>query len=299
MRFKRRTLLASIFIIIASIIFILVLTYYFYSKITSSKQIIPAGLDKFGISEIYATKAGGRQWYINMKNPMVDNFFSKSSSVNLTARPDGSWIVDGPAVRLNIGTPAGYENWTNVEITGYAKVVSSSKGNRTDINDIEEDNREHELSWRARGVRHNNAVPCEGTSLTSGIDTLGETRWKKEIWHTGGYTDARSVKKVTDSILGRWIGWKVVMYSIKNNTATKMESYLDNNADNVWVKVTDLVDDGGWFAKSSDKDFYAAGCGRPKDYVITNGGPVATFRSDNIAWELKNLSIREIQPPSK
>jgi hypothetical protein len=34
------------------------------------------------------------------------------------------------------------------------------------------------------------------------------------------------------------------MYNINNNTAVKMESYLDDKNKNIWRKVTDLVDDG-------------------------------------------------------
>ena len=29
-------------------------------------------------------------------------------------------------------------------------------------------------------------------------------------------------------------------------------------------KITSLVDDGGWYARASDEDFYSAGCGNPK-----------------------------------
>jgi hypothetical protein len=111
-------------------------------------------------------------------------------------------------------------------------------------------------------------------------------------------TDARGNDKVTtDSLLGRWIGWKVMMYNINNNTAVKLESYLDDKNNNEWTKVTDLVDKGGWYAKSSDKEFYSANCDRPKDYIITNGGPIVTFRSDGLIWDFKNLSVREIMPP--
>jgi hypothetical protein len=90
----------------------------------------------------------------------------------------------------------------------------------------------------------------------------------------------------------------VVMYNINDNAAVKLESYLDDKNDNEWTKVTDLVDDGGWYANSSDDEFYSADCGRPKDYIITNGGSVVTFRSDNTIWDFKNLSVREIGPPS-
>ena len=85
------------------------------------------------------------------------------------------------------------------------------------------------------------------------------------------------------------------MYNIENDSAVKLESYLDNNGTNSWIKVTDLEDNGGWYANASDSDFYSAHCGKPKDYIITNGGPIATFRSDDMVWDFRDLSVREIQ----
>jgi hypothetical protein len=76
-----------------------------------------------------------------------------------------------------------------------------------------------------------------------------------------------------------------------------MESYLDDKNNNQWRKVTELVDNGGWYASTSDKEFYSANCGRLKDYIITNSGPIVTFRSDNMIWDFVDLSVREIQPP--
>jgi hypothetical protein len=87
------------------------------------------------------------------------------------------------------------------------------------------------------------------------------------------------------------------MYNINNNSAVKMESYIDSKNTNYWVQVTNLTDTGGWSAKSSDEKFYIANCDRPKDYIITNGDPIVTFRSDNIVWDFRDLSVREIQPP--
>lgn len=97
-----------------------------------------------------------------------------------------------------------------------------------------------------------------------------------------GYTDKLAEAQVTNSLIGRWIGWKIVIYNIDNNNAVKMESYLDDKANNHWIKVADLIDDGGWYSNSPDSVFYSANCNKPKDYVITNGGPMITFRSDNI-----------------
>lgn len=34
------------------------------------------------------------------------------------------------------------------------------------------------------------------------------------------------------------------------------------------------------------------------NYLITNSGPVVTFRSDNMIWDIADLSVREIQPPA-
>jgi hypothetical protein len=251
-----------------------------------------ARLDKFGIKEIYPTMQGGREWYINMNNPRSDNIFSIGTGFsyeNITKQPDGSWRIAYPKVRMSVDTPLNAPMWKNVEITGYVKVNSiipnhNNKANYTD------------LAWFARGGTHTQTSPCEGLALIGGIHDDGSVGWKKEIWFTGGYTDELAQAKPTDSIVGRWIGWKVVMYNIINNSAVKMESYLDDKNNNHWVKVTDIIDDGGWYANTPDNVFYSANCGRAKDYIITNPGPDVAFRSDNLVWDFKDLSIREIRP---
>ena len=302
MKTKTWLVIAILAISVASIAVVVI--YYFTLFISRRPSV--GGIDLFGINKIYPTKEGGREWYVDMKNPFSDVLFSSTLDRNITRQQDGSWYIAGPAVRLNVGTPSNAEVWKNVEITGYTKVIGSISSSSSTNSDTADDNDNgggeekdftSDLDWRARGGRHNNENPCEGTAYTGTIDIDGNVRWKKEIWHTGGYTDARAVEKVTDSLAGRWIGWKVVMYNINNNTAVKLESYLDDKNNNEWRKVTDLVDDGGWYANSSDKEFYSAGCNRSKDYIITNGGPIVTFRSDNIVWKFRDLSVREIQPP--
>ena len=299
---KTKTWLVLAILAISAVSIVVVIILY-YSALLIPRRPTVEGKDLFGINEIYQTKEGGREWYVDMENPFADNLFSSSFERNITRQEDGSWRVSGAAVRLNVDTPSNAELWKNVEITGYAKVIDSisssdaANDSRADNDEAEEKDFASDFDWRARGGRHNHETPCEGTAYTGTIDINGNVRWKKEIWHTGGYTDARVVEKVTDSIVDRWIGWKVVIYNINNNTAVKLESYLDDKNNNEWRKVTDLVDDGGWYANSSDKEFYSAGCNRPKDYVITNGGPIVTFRSDNTIWDFKNLSVREISPP--
>ena len=288
---KSRWLIVIVGSISVIIIIIITLFFYYYYIQISFIPPPPSAKHTFKVREIYPTKQGGRQWFINLDNPQGDGIFDPNSKIK--RQPDGSWQIRGRAgsgkyedqVRMNINTPKGEQQWKNVEITGYAKVIAAESPM-------------DRLTWYARGARHSSSAPCEGTSLKGSIRINGEAFWQKEIWHTGGYTDERAKAIAThNSLLGRWIGWKVAIYNINNNSAVKMESYLDDKDNNQWKKVTELIDNGGWYASSSDKEFYSANCGRVKDYIITNSGPIATFRSDNMVWDFVDLSVREIQPP--
>jgi hypothetical protein len=288
------TIIIIIIITFAIIATVIIFIYYYYPQILFLPPHVPStttAIHNFKVREIYPTKQNGREWFINIDDPTEDRIFDPRSEI--TREPDGSWEIKGRGgsgkyedqVRMNVNTPKGQQQWKNVEITGYAKIISAESS-------------KDRLSWYARGGRHSSSVPCEGTSLKGDIRVNGEVFWQKEIWHTGGYTDERAKDKVTHSILGRWIGWKVVIYNINNDQAVKMESYLDDKNNNNWKKVTELIDKGGWYADTSDKVFYSANCDRPKDYIITNSGPIVTFRSDNMMWDFIDLSVREIQPPS-
>ena len=193
---------------------------------------------KFKIREIYATKPGGREWFINMNDSTSDGIFHPGSQISKQA--DGSWQVEGRQtnskfgneVRMGVYTPPGEEPWKNVEITGYAKVISA--------NSLSDDH----LDWYARGGIHTPNDPCEGSALKGWLSVSGIASWVKEIWFPGGYTDQRDIVHATSDdnpILGRWIGWKVVMYNINNNNAVKMESYLDDQDNNHWKKVTNQL----------------------------------------------------------
>jgi len=261
-------------------------------------------VDKFGITRIYPTEHNGREWYVNMDDPSSDGIFNTTSK--LTRQIDGSWRVNAQglpgdregAVRLQVFTPPGEQEWKNVEITGYVKVVRTAghdSDKKSDLEDI--------LQWYARGGKHSSNSPCEGTSLKGRIHLNGTVSWAKEIWHDGGYTFEKAGVQATSPLVmkkssggryhdGRWFGYKVVMYNIDHDKAVKMETYLDENADNNWRKVTELVDNGDWY--SYDPHFYDVNCGRPPNYIVTNGGPIAAFRSDDIIWDFKDLSIREI-----
>lgn len=263
----------------------------------------PEGQDQFSVNEIYPTKEGGREWFINMQNPEEDDVFSISSDVPIlrSAVDNEAWLINDTQVRMNIVTPQGQEPWRDIEMTGYFKIRSIYDPNSPGLEQGGNGNSNEgtlvpDLTMRARGGVHSSENPCDGTALNGSFDILKrQAFWKKEIWHTGGYTDSKGTAQAFESpLLDNWVGLKVVMYNIDNNTGVKMESYVDANNTNDWVKVSEVTDEGGWFANSSDEVFNSANCGKSKDYAITNSGPIATFRADNVAFDFKNLSIREI-----
>jgi hypothetical protein len=266
-------------------------------------------VDKFGITEIYPTKPnGGREWYFNMNSPLTDKSFSlsggpektNSSLANATSlnghiikQTDGSYQVYGVrkpgkydfSVRMNVNTSDSEQWWKNVEMTGYAKVISAASNDAA-------------LDWYGRGGLHISSSPCEGVAYHAGLRADGSVFWQKEIWHTGGYTGLRSNIAAIHPLLERWVGFKAIMFNMNNDSAVRLQIYLDDNATNHWKKVADVIDNGGWYANTPNDLFYSANCGRSKDYIILNAGPIATFRSDNMIWDFKDLSIREIQAPS-
>ena len=256
-------------------------------------------LDQFGVKEIYPTKAGGEQWFMNMNDPNHDN--RTDPQTTLTKNADGSWKVTSNAVRFNVFTSSGYHHdliatlnqgqlaakgymqspndWKNIEMTGYVKF---NKGDTSDG-----------FTWYARGGHHTGSgfpLGCEGTSIKEELDFAGTTRFEKEQWHVHYVFTPH--KPATDPIQGKWVGYKAVMYNIEQNgtIVVKEEIWLDPNNNGNWVKVNEFTDAGGFGDQGQV-------CGGKSDQIITWGGPIATFRWDKTTdVDIKDFSIREIRP---
>lgn len=195
------------------------------------------GMDEFGITEIYPTKPNGREWYIDTSSPLTDKSFflsggtektnsslanATSSNGQLKKQPDGSYQVYGVrkpgkydfSVRMNVNTSDSEQWWKNVEMTGYAKVISAASNDAA-------------LDWYARGGLHISSSPCEGVAYHAGLRADGSVFWQKEIWHTGGYTGLRSNIAAIHPLLERWVGFKAIMFNINNDSAVRLQIYLD------------------------------------------------------------------------
>jgi hypothetical protein len=282
--------LSIYFLILSSFFFLFLFNFYFHSIFANLSESNSTANDPFGIKKIYSTKQGGREWFMNMTNPQNDPNVEFTYNPKLVKQNDSSWELDkNDKIRINIDTPKDLTPWKNIEITGYVKINSFT--NSTNTNGITD------IDWVSRTSIHNENLPCAGLSLHGGIYPDGTVAWKKEIWFTGGYTKEKSIPQITEPIINRWIGWKVIVYNVDNDSAVKMESYLDNTNSNYWVKVFEMTDDGNWLANSPDKVFYSANCGRSKDHIVLNPGPIVTFRADNAVLNFKDFSIREIAAP--
>jgi hypothetical protein len=258
-----------------------------------------AGTDSFGIKKIYPTKADGEEWFMDMN----DGKDPRSIPPSLSKNSDGSFKVTSTKVRYGTFTSSGYDDdkietldhsriaekgymqspndWRDVELTGYVKVNSGDP--------------DENFAWYARGGRHTGSGSpegCEGVAYKADLGYDGRVRFAKEQWHVSYvFTDH---KRAMSSIEDKWVGFKGIMYNIEENgaTAVKMEIWLDKNNDGNWVKVDENIDRGGWGDQGEE-------CGGEDDQIITWGGPVATFRWDGATnVDIKNFSVREIEPPS-
>jgi hypothetical protein len=190
---------------------------------------------------------------------------------------------------MSVHSPAGTTPWMNIEMTGYVRLVSFSF--------------DEELAWRTRsGDPHADA--CLGHAYYGLLRYNGSrASVAKEVWHPSGYvTGPGAVSTPTTALRGRWVGFKMIVYNVNGNAHVKSELWLDNAADNHWVKLLETVDDG-WVSP----DPFPAGtnCRHPVtgapvalNQIWNIAQPLVTFRADNATLDFKQLSVREIVPPA-
>jgi hypothetical protein len=251
--------------------------------------------DRFNVTELCPTLSGGREWFADWDHTRTVGSYDPDSADKYFFNEEGNLrINDGVAAvspgmtRLVVLTPTNASGafivpqWTNVEMTIY---VRRGKTSRT------LDYQAFYLSARS-GVRHNDDVPCEGTSYHATARFDGQCGFKKEIWHTGGYTGLRpdpAPKPWPTVPEDSWIGMKFLCRNCDGDAHVRLQLYLDAGATNDWKLVSEFTDVGGWRGEKP-------GCDRPQDYIITEGRPAVYFRTDYVGVEVKKFSVREIAP---
>jgi hypothetical protein len=277
----------------ASATIVIVASQYFLQ----TRIIHPSNFDKFGIEEVYPTKAGGMEWYVNMADPKSDPSFRNLADIQFSKQPDGSWQIysTNGQIRMESWSPQN-EKWLNVEITEYAKIVNSTN---------------HLLQMYSRGGNHIYSDPCIGSAYKARLYGDGTATWIKEVTFPA-YTEARGKIQATEKPLdGRWVGFKAIIYNFveNGNTFVRMESYIDDDVTdpsgnlvikNNWKLASVVEDKGGWATDNNDFD---PRCSVTRDAILATPGGSATqnivaWRTDDTTWDFKYLTAREIQPPA-
>ncbi len=256
--------------------------------------------DRFGVKEMYCTKPGGDEWFMDMNNLSIDTKRldpPDGITKNTEDAQNPFYRSTASSVRLNIASLGGYDakkitttdqvklasqlymqstaDWKNVEMTGYVRVTKID----------EEDN----FGWLARGGIHSTDTDlrCQGTGYKGMLYYSGGSRISKYQ-----RTDTQTISPLKAATLAakledKWVGLKTVIFSVSNGV--KIEVYADWDATNNWVKIDEKLDTTGFGQDGV--------CGGIDNQVITWGGPIATFSWDNADVDFKKLSIREIDPP--
>jgi hypothetical protein len=277
-------------IVVVALASIMVLAF----QLSQSTPVYAGGNDHFGVKEVYPTKQGGNEWYVNMDNPRDDPSFKNLDNVKFSKNSDGSWRVSADQIRMEAWSPAD-EKWQNVEITEYAKMVGGS-------NEL--------LQMYSRGGHHTDRDQCLGSAYKARLYGDGTAAWNKEITHPA-YAGNRGETHAAGSLEGKWVGFKAVIYNIVEDgkTYVRLESYIDDDVTdsngnlvikNNWELASVVEDRGGWATHDSD---FNSSCGRDRDEILTRPGGtnsqnIAAFRSDDLTWDFKYLSVREIDPLS-
>ena len=295
--------------------------------------------DKFGIRMIYATKPAGTSasgpWFMDMSgsSPHNSSDCRFSSSITIIKNADGSFrSTSTEELRLhtyisgiggcnrdvieqdvrNLDTydhsewaSRGYiyrpHDWKNIEITGYYKIVRLNSGVSSGNVDF----------WiYTRGVVHSSAVAegCGGCSYRfTWSDKGDDIGYQKEMYHNAGISnncgDRLNVGTRVDSgsgnLIAKWFGIKCIIYNVNNGTDVHLETWMDKDNNNTWVKVKEETDSGGFYPGAPSSSCPGGeSCGGTRDERFTWGSPLIRFNWRDVSeMHFRNFSVREIIPP--
>jgi hypothetical protein len=202
--------------------------------------------------------------------------------------PDGSGTLVGQSVRIFQYDTTKQAKWLNVETTAYMMRVRETTSMSYQGFTIGARSEHQEVEVDKAALGHTYYVRLEYLS--------GKAYFVKEVGHhlPGGYVGSSSKMVFQGGFpTGKWIGLKFVVRNIENDTAVKLEAWVDvtdGKDGGTWTKVHEMVDRGDWLdstGKSTGPAYLA-----PATSVF--------FRNDELEnggeARYKSWSIREIAP---
>lgn len=262
-----------------------------------------------GVKMLYPPAVGGENWYFDPANLNNDRRFVPG--VILDGDADLGFTAMAPIVNLWIKTSTGFSvgavasdvdhgvlasqgfmlapnDWRDVEMTAYVRFVG---GDQTLA-----------ISMQCRGANENGIHNCAATKYLTEIGYDGRQRFGKKQWNVSqinkDWTDLSVLKDNLAAIPQGWFGIKFIVYNVgigtdnpSGNYGVRLETWLDYDNNNQWVKVAETIDSGSW--GNTDN----CGDNVNPDQIISWGGPLAVFNFYNLGEiRFKLLSVRSISP---
>src|SRR5918999_2477020 len=283
------------------------------------------------IPKIYHNAPDGETYRLNKTNPNDKVQVDKTDKSNVFTKQnrDGSWRIDFGKPRIDIHTKdagilpdkvdqlsnlsngkiqswnfselkdIGYwykpSDWKNTEVTLIFKLLDSarSKGEQHSLSLVTKSISHSQLDNEYKKSDDEPKYFCGGASYHNNISNDGNVRMKKEQFHIDYEWERYDETLTVGNIYGKIIGFKGIVYNV-NDTAVKLETWVDteNQGKGPYKKVHAMIDNGDWGDAMKE-------CGAETNgQAITWGSPIVIIKANDFKFDIYDIEIREIIPPS-